>query len=263
MAGYTFAVFLGRKNMLPAWRVLVSLLICCLPHLAGAVSLEPVPLRVAVLDDAPPLGYRDTTGKLTGFSVALMQALCGEMAVRCEFEAVRLDHLIDDLAAGHFDVAAVGLLNTPERRQKVLFTKPVYRSLTLLFSRPGVQPGKPGVRVSTFRGSAQERYIQSLGWELIGAQTDEQMVEQLRAGVAQACVVPLMTGLTLQKHPLFLRLGMKYEVLQAPELDNNAAFAIAPHKVELKPVFDRALETLKRNGVFDRVNSQFLPLRID
>lgn len=248
--------------MVPAWRILILCLACCLPPMAGARSPE-APLRVAVLDDAPPLGYRDDSGKLTGFSVALMQALCTEIAMRCEFEAVRLEHLVDDLAAGHFDVAAVGLLTTEARRKKIIFTRPVYRSLTLLFVRPGGQPGKPGSRVSTFKGSAQERYIQEQGWELIGAQTDEEMVEQLRVGVAQACVVPLMSGLALQNNPQFLRLGMKSEVLQAAELDNKASFAVAPQRAELKPVLDRALDKVKRNGIFDRINSLYLPLRID
>ncbi|MFZ2267993.1 MAG: transporter substrate-binding domain-containing protein [Azonexus sp.] len=244
--------------MVRGWHIAVLSLLCWLSPAVGAA-----PLKVAVLDDAPPLGYRDAAGQLTGFSVVLMQALCAEMAEPCEFEAVKLEHLVDDLAAGHFDVAAVGLIATPERRRKLVFTKPVYRSLTLFFARQGVRPEMPKVRIATFKGSAQEAYIRAQGWDMVGAQTDEQMVEQLRAGVAQACVVPLMTGLNLQKNSQFLRLGLKYEVLQAAELESNASFAIAPHKAGLKPTLDKALEKIKRNGVYDRVNSLFLPLRID
>lgn len=239
-------------------RLIVLCTILWLPWAAGAA-----PLRVAVLDDAPPLGYRDAAGKLAGFSVSLMQALCAEMAAQCEFSPVKLEHLVDDLASGHFDVAAVGLLSTPERRRKIVFTKPVYRSLTLLFTRAGSKPGDRAVRISTFKGSAQERYIMDRGWHLIGAQTDEEMVEQLRAGVAQACVVPLMTGLNLQKNSNFLRLGLKPAVLQAAELESNASFAIAPQKGELKAALDKALENIKRNGVYDRINSIFLPFRVD
>lgn len=244
--------------MVPGWRIAVLSLIFCFSPVVDAALL-----KVAVLDDAPPLAYRDASGKLTGFSVALMQALCAEMAEQCVFEAVKLEHLVDDLAAGHFDVAAVGLIATPERRRKVVFTQPVYRSLTLFFARPGLRPEMKKVRVSTFKGSAQENYIRGQGWDSIGAQTDEQMIEQLQAGVAQACVVPLMTGLSLQKNSQFLRLGLKYEVLRAAELESNASFAIAPQKAGLKPALDKALENIKRNGVFDRINSLYLPLRID
>lgn len=234
-----------------------------LPSLADASPSEVSPLRVAVLDDAPPLGYRDDSGKLTGFSVALMQAICLEMAMRCEFSAVKLEYLVNDLAAGRFDIAAIGLLKTPERQRKLVFTQAVYRSQTLYFSRPGKLPGTPGVRISTFKGSAQERYIREQGWAMIAAHTDEEMVGQLRAGVAQACVVPLMTGLNLRKNSKFLRLALSSQLLQAPELDSHAYFAIAPQRRELKILFDKALDTIKRNGVFDHINSRFIPLRID
>jgi ABC-type amino acid transport substrate-binding protein len=249
--------------MRPGWRILVLGVALMFPWLIGAASAESQILKVAVLDDAPPLGYRDAAGKLTGFSVGIMQALCEEINVRCEFQATPFEHLLEDLAAGHFDVAAVGLLNTPERRQKVLFTRPVYRSQTLLFARQGMQPGQPGVRTSTFKGSAQERYIRRQGWDYIGAQTDDDIVEQIAAGVAQVCVVPLMTSLNLRKNRNFLKLGLEPIVFQVPELENNASFALAPQHLELKAALDRALDRIKVNGVYDRVNSKFLPFRVD
>ncbi|HEX6736101.1 MAG TPA: transporter substrate-binding domain-containing protein [Azonexus sp.] len=233
--------------------------------LAGAApaAAEPMRLKVAVLDDAPPLGFRDSSGQLTGFSIGVMRALCAEMAAKCDFEVRRLEHLIDDLAAGHFDVAAVGLLNTPERRQRIGFSRPVYRSLTVLFSRSGAQPGQPGVRLSVFKGSAQERYVKAQGWDYIGAQTDLEILEQLRAGVTQACIVPLMTSLNLQGNPDFLKLGVQMNVLKVAELDSNAAFGISPKRPELKAPLDKALEKIKLNASYDRINSQFLPFRVD
>lgn len=229
----------------------------------GTLAAQPASLRVAVLDDAPPFGFRDPNGELNGFGIAMMRALCREMAVECEFEAVRFEHVVDDLAAGHFDIAAVGLLGTPERLRKVIFTRPVYRSVTLFFAPQGVSLGASGARVSAFRGSAQEQYFKAQGWDVIGAENDRQMIEQLQAGVARACVVPLMSGLGLQKDPRFLRLGLKYEALPIPELGGEAAFAIAPQRAPLKGAFDNALERIKRNGVYDRINSLFLPLRIN
>lgn len=243
-----------------------SLLACLLSLLlAGAppAHAELPRLKVAVLDDAPPLGFRDSNGQLTGFSIGVMRALCAEMAVRCEFEVRRLEYLIDDLAAGHFDVAAIGLLSTPERRQRVLFSRPVYRSLTVLFSRAGAQPGQPGVRLSVFKGSAQERYVKAQGWDHVGAQTDREITEQLKAGVTQASIVPLMTSLNLRRDPAFLALGLQMHVLKVAELDNNAAFAISPRRPELKEPLDKALERIKMNATYDRINSQFLPFRVD
>lgn len=247
-----------------AGRIFLTLGLGLLGCLVAALAQdEGKPLRIAVLDDAPPLAYRDNAGNLTGFSYAVAQALCQEIKRPCQFQVTRLDYLVDDLAAGNFDIAAVGLLNTPERRQKILFTKSIYRSISLWFAHPGVQPGQPGVRISTFRGSAHERYLKAQGWDVVSAQNDAQMIEQLSAGVAQAMVAPLMTSFGLQKNPKFMQLGLAPTVLHASELEGAASFGINPRHADLKAALDKALETIQRNGVYDRINTQFLPFRVN
>ena len=184
------------------------------------------------------------------------------MKLKCEFQVSKLDFMIDDLAAGHFDIAAIGLLNTPARRQKILFSQPFYRSISVWFAKSGFQPGSPGVRVSTFRGSVQENYVKAQGWESISAETDAEMIEQLSAGVAQAIIAPLMTSFNLQRNPRFLQLGLMPFVLKAPELEGDASFGISPKRAEIKEPLDKALENIRRNGTFDRINTQFLPFRV-
>ena len=220
-------------------------------------------IKVGVFDDAPPLAYRDDKGTLTGFTVAIAEALCAELKLRCELQVVRLETVIDDLAAGQLDIAAVGLLNTPERRKRIAFTKPVYRSTTLWFARPGVKLDAPGVRIAVFKGSAQERFAQAKGWQTVGAITDADIIDQLAAGVAQAGIAPLMSSFNLFRNPRFLKLGLSTQVFSTPELDTQASFGLNPRNLELKEALDRGLDTIKRNGVFDRINTQFLTLRVD
>lgn len=238
-------------------QLLVSLcLLIALPASAQTI-------KVGVFDDAPPLAYRDDKGTLTGFTVAIAEALCAELKLRCELQVVRLETVIDDLAAGQIDVAAVGLLNTPERRKRIAFTKPVYRSTTLWFARPGVKLDAPGVRIAVFKGSAQERFAQAKGWQTVGAITDADIIDQLAAGVAQAGIAPLMSSFNLFRNPRFLKLGLSTQVFSTPELDTQASFGLNPRNLELKEALDRGLDTIKRNGVFDRINTQFLTLRVD
>lgn len=244
-------------------RFLFCCLISALDAGGGAALAEDKRLLVAVLDNAPPQGYRDGTGQLTGFSTAVMRALCAEIKVDCEFQGVVLDSVIDDLAAGRFDVAAIGMLNTPDRRQKILFTRPVYRSQTLMFAKRGSQLGQAGLRLSTFRGSAHERYLRSQGWDAIGARDAGEIVRQLQAGVSQGVIVPLMSSLHLRHLPSFLELELEMSVLAIPGLDSDAAFGVAPQRAELKVQLDKALARIKRNGVFDQINSQFLPFRVE
>lgn len=238
-----------------------SLLLFALPGMLLAAGEKA--LRVAVLENSPPMAYRDAGGELTGFSLGIMRAICEEMRVRCEFSATTLDDVVDALAGGEYDVAAVSLLDTPERRAKVLFAKPYFRSLSLWFAKPGLLPGQSGFRVAVVRGSAQERYVRSRGWDIVGVRTNAELAEPLRAGLAKAAIIPMSSALNLMKSPEFRDLGLSSTVMHDPELGGDASFGIAPQRPELKEQIDAALERIKRNGTYDRINSQYLPFRIN
>jgi ABC-type amino acid transport substrate-binding protein len=247
--------------MFPSLRVL---LICIAT--AGATGISDVasaaPLNVAVLENSPPMAYRDDRGQLTGFTVEIARAVCAEMAAECAFRTMVLGHVVDALASGEIDIAAVSLLDTPERRRRILFARPYFRSVTLWFARSGVQPGDPGIRVAAVKGSAQEAYSRQQGWNTVAVPTNGELPVPLAAGVAQAALVPMNTSFALLKDPEFTRLGLDSTVMKAPELVGSASFGISPKRPELKGPVDRALEQIELNGVYERINSRFLPFRV-
>jgi ABC-type amino acid transport substrate-binding protein len=228
----------------------------------GTACAAEKALRIAILDNAPPMAYRDAQGQLTGFSVEIARAVCAEMATQCDFEVTVLERVIDTLASGEIDIAAVSLLDTPERRQRILFARPYLRSVSLWFARPGIEPGQPGLRVAVVKGSAQEAYARKQGWTTVGVPTNGQLGSPLVAGVAHAAIVPMNTSLSLQKDPDFQRLALRSTVLKVPELIGNASFGINPRRPELKEAVDSALERIKLNGTYERINTQFLPFRV-
>jgi ABC-type amino acid transport substrate-binding protein len=249
--------------MSAALRQLFCTLILPVWLLMGLAVAETAPVRVAVLENSPPMSYRDESGKLTGFSAEIIRAICEEMRSRCEFRVATLDRVIESLVRDEIDIAAVSLLDTPERRSRILFANPYFRSLTLWFAAPGILPGHPGIRVAAVKGSAQERYAIQQNWLVVGVPTNGQLGEPLLAGVAQAAIIPMSTALNLQKDKAFQQMKLESTVMQATELTGQASFGINPRKPELKQAVDEALERIKRNGVYERINSQFLPFRIN
>ncbi|HEX6736036.1 MAG TPA: transporter substrate-binding domain-containing protein [Azonexus sp.] len=220
-------------------------------------------LRVAVLDNAPPMAFRDSSGRLTGFTVEVARALCQEMRATCNLQATKLNRVVDELVAGEVDFAAVSLLETPERRAHILFAKPYFRSVSLWFARAGIKPGDSGIRVAVVSASAQERFARSRGWETVAVPTNGELIEPLRVGIAQAAIIPMGTGLGLMKNDLFRQLELISTVMNEPELSGDVAFGISPRRADLKEPLDNALDRIKRNGIYDRINSQFLPLRVN
>lgn len=249
--------------MSPRPRSLLASLVtvACLGAGVAARAAEP-PLKVAVLENSPPMAFRDADGRLTGFSVEVIRALCAEMQAQCELQVMVLDRVVDALAGGELDIAAVSLLDTPERRKRILFAQPYFRSITLWYAGPGVALGARGVRIAVVKGSAQEAYARAQGWETVGVPTNGELAAPLVAGVAQAAMVPMSTSLNLQKNPDFQRLGLVSTVMKASELIGNASFGISPRRPELKIVVDDALDRIKRNGTYERINTQFLPFRV-
>lgn len=132
-------------------RYLLPLLLLC-PAWPAFAAGEAV-LRVAVLDNSPPMAFADPRGQRSGFSVGLMRALCAEMKAHCQFSSVTLERVLDLVAAGDVDVAAVNLLDTPERRARVLLSKPVFRSRSLWLGPTELKPESPGVGVAVVQGS--------------------------------------------------------------------------------------------------------------
>jgi ABC-type amino acid transport substrate-binding protein len=65
------------------------------------------------------------------------------------------------------------------------------------------------------------------------------------------------------KKPEFQQLELKSSVMNEAELSGDASFGISPRRPELKEQIDAALERIKRNGTYDRINSQFLPFRVN
>lgn len=220
-------------------------------------------LRVSVLENSPPMAFRDANGELTGFSVGVIRAVCAEMRVVCKFQVTTLESVLDEVANGEVDVVAVSLLNTPERRARLIFSKPYFRSVSLWFAKPGIQPGQPGVRIAVVHGSAQERFARSKAWETVGVRTNGELAEPLIAGLAKAAIIPMSTSLNLMKQPGFQQLGLVSVVMNEAELGGDAAFGISPRRPELKEPLDAAIDRIKRNGTYDRINSQFLPFRVN
>ena len=214
-------------------------------------------LRVSVLENSPPMSYRDANGELTGFTFGVIRAVCEEMRVVCKYQPTTIDRVLAEVAADEVDIAAVSLLDTPERRAALIFAKPYFRSISLWFAKPGVQPGQAGIRIAVVRGSAQDRYVLAKGWEAVGVRTNGELAEPLLAGVAQAAVVPMSTGLNLMKREDFRKMGLVSTVMHEPELGGDASFGISPRRPELKEQVDAMLDRIKRNGVYDRINSQF------
>lgn len=220
-------------------------------------------LRVAVVGHAPPMSYLAPDGQLTGFNVELGLALCETLEQRCKLKPYPLGEVVDVVARGQVDFAMVSLLVTPERSAKVLFTKPLYRSLSVWLSTlPFPGPSVPTRPVAVVQGSVQHTYGLARNWPLKVLATHTEVFDAVSSAQVQAALLPMSTGMNVVRDRRFGATGWNYLLVGEPGLSGDVAISVAPGKPQLVERLNEALDKLRRNGRFDRINTEFLPFRL-
>lgn len=121
-------------------------------------------LRVCVWPDYYGITFRNPkTLELSGIDIDLARELARELDVRAEFVDSSFARLIDDIVADRCDVAMFAIGITPQRAEKLRFTRPHLRSdiyaITTLSNRRiknWADIDQPGVVVAVARGTYHE-----------------------------------------------------------------------------------------------------------
>ena len=81
-------------------------------------------LRIAVFSDKAPFGYVDQDGKYAGYDIEFAEALAKGLGVKPAYTSVDPAARVDVLASNKVDVTLANFTETPERAEKVDFSKP-------------------------------------------------------------------------------------------------------------------------------------------
>ena len=57
------------------------------------------------------------------------------------------------------------------------------------------------------------------------------------------------------------RAAVRYR-MPAPQLSGDVAFSISPQRPDLQARIDAAIDAVKSDGRFDRINTKYLPFRL-
>jgi cyclohexadienyl dehydratase len=122
-------------------------------------------LRVGMTGDYEPFSL-EASDTLRGADVALALALAETLQVQPRFVRTSWPTLMQDYAAGRFDVAASGITITPARAEQASFSMPYHRGGKTPIVRCGTQADfdtleeidRPGVRVVVNPGGTNEQF---------------------------------------------------------------------------------------------------------
>lgn len=227
-------------------------------------------LRIATEGEYPPFSYVAEKGELAGFDVDIARELCKAMNAECEIVAVKWDVILTDLAAGKYDAVVASVTKTPEREKLVDFTDKYYRTTSSFIGRNGsdiaISPeGLQGKIVATQRGTVHAVYLEKnySGIAVVHlTDTLDGAFELLAKGEADLVLGNSLVCLGFLKRNEGKPFDFVGEALSAENLSSTANIAIRKGNDKLRNAFNRALQTIRYQGIYDKINSKYFPFSI-
>ena len=111
----------------------------------------------------PPIQFKDSAGKPSGYQMELTEAMMADLGVTPEYVEIPFGQLFAGLVAGKFDMMGISATILPSRALKGLFASfPVFYESIVVLLKPGStitaadQLNKSGVKIAVLQGSSQE-----------------------------------------------------------------------------------------------------------
>ncbi|APW39610.1 ABC transporter substrate-binding protein [Rhodoferax koreense] len=162
--------------------LLAGYLLCLVlaPSSASADTLDEVKARgkmvVAVDPTFPPFEFTDSTGKIVGYTPAIMDAVGKKLGVAIEYQKIAFNGIIPGLLAKSFDVESSSLNVTAERAKRVRFTVPFAKSANGVMTRaddsrvptPATIESLAGLTAVVKAATAPEKQLKEFNTVLVG-----------------------------------------------------------------------------------------------
>jgi polar amino acid transport system substrate-binding protein len=212
---------------------------------AGAqetASFKPI-LFGSDIEGGGPYLFIGPDGKPLGFELDIVRALEKLMGMPIQHLQYDFASLVPGLLKGDFAMAMNGLEVTPERKEKVRFTRPYYIYRQQLAARAGEKRfddldsalGISGLRFATMEATAAEKFLRQKGVDLATYPSPTEAYAELALGRIDAVLLDLpMAVFYAKKNPQLRFCGPPVE-------PGEYAIAVAPGNSELLEKLNNAL----------------------
>jgi len=220
-----------------------------------ASSTEKV-LRIGTNADFAPFEFQDVDGKnYEGFDMDLIRAVAKEMGYKADIQNINFDGLIPAMESGNLDVIISGMTINDERKQKVEFSDPYYKSgLSIVVKKDNNDIKKftdlKGKKVAVQIGTTSAKEVHKIeGVEVKELNSSADTFMELKAGGVDAVVNDRPVNDT------YIKTTGGADVKALDELLTSEDYGIAMSKKnpELVKSVNAALKKLHENGEYDKI----------
>jgi len=229
-------------------------------------------LRFLTTTDFPPFNYRDREGRLSGFHIDLIRAICAELGIvdKCEIQAMPWEQLEDALKRDRGEAIVAGLAVTEETRTRYAFSRP-YLQFPARFMMPKTSAATEplhekvqGERIGVMAGSGHEKMLREYfpGAKVVTYSRQEWLYADLKAGkIAGAFGDGMRFAFWLAGSDASGCCRFAGGPYMAPEyLGVGLALATRIDNPQLAAAFDYALQQIAVKGRFSELYLRYFPV---
>lgn len=238
----------------------------CALLLAGP-ALGADTLRIGTEGAYPPFNTIGPDGDLQGFDIDIANALCEEMNRDCEFVTQDWDGIIPGLLANKYDAIIASMSITPERDKAVDFTER-YWSNKLRFVAPkssDILPTESALRgksIGAQRATISAQWLEENMGDAIDIKlydTQENAYLDLSSGRIDAVLADMLVTYDWLQSDAGSEFEFKGEAVYD---DDRIAIAVREGNDTLRKEFNKAIDAIRENGTYQRINAKYFPFDI-
>ena len=249
----------GLQSLLAGPLMAASLALCI-----GTAAAEP--LRYCVEADLPPFSYKTAAGGVEGFDVDFATAVCSKIGMECQPVIQEWTGIIPALYAGKCDTIISSMTITPERRQKVLFTDPYYKTPWAFIGRKGLNmkmtpEGLKGRTLCMFKNSGGLKYLAENLKDVPIKFYDG--ADAIRTDlIAQRCdgwleQMPIVYGSIMGRPE-----SKDFEIIGELRIGEGVGIAVKSDDKELGDKLNQGIKAVYADGTFKKLNEKYFPFSL-
>ncbi|XUW99610.1 MAG: basic amino acid ABC transporter substrate-binding protein [Dehalogenimonas sp.] len=245
---------------------IVAMLALALPGCSnGGTTTTPTttgPLKIRVATDATwaPFEYvNETTKKIEGFDIDLLNAIAAKANLEIEYINVGFDPLLAGMAQGTYDAAISSITITPERAQQMLFSDPYFTAgqmITVKLNNTTItgQASLAGKKIGAQLGTTGEVLAKDIpnatvrSYDEIGLAFQDLLNGQIDAVI---CDTPIANNYVQKNATALKTVGSALST-------EDYGIAVAKGKTDLLNKINQGLAQVKAAGTIDQLVTKWL-----
>lgn len=252
-------------------KIAVAVLVVLVGATLGDASAQTLKLKVGTEGTYSPMSFFDPSGKLTGFEVELVEALCKRAEIDCSFEIMAFDGMTEAVLQGKIDAMATGVRMTEKRKKILDFTDQYYKA-QLAFVVCG-DTTFPGTAPADLKGAILGTQSQSAGFDYLtkhygeGSQvraykTMDDAYLDLSAGRLDAVLSSELIGYGFMQRPEGAKCKYLGERINDPTVATGIGMALRRGQDEIREKLNAAIKSIRADGTYDAINKRYYPFSI-